>query len=196
MPLLASRTHQPSDAIAGFEGGLTHAGLWGEISAARSEQGASDYWIGTIGFYGQISDTALAGLMGQFDEFDQEVITPLDGSQATLDGRDWLLGAYFAARHPQQPLYFEGRLLQGATRNQARFLKEGALRTGAFGTQGCLGQFRMEGDALLEEGEGQIQIFPHFDVVWFEDKAGGFTDDQETRVSGQTLPPHGVCTGN
>ena len=72
-------------------------------------------------------------------------------------------------------------------RNQVRFLKEGGLRTGAFGTQGCLGQFRMEGDALLEEGEGQIQIFPHFDVVWFEDKAGGFTDDQETRVSGQTL---------
>ena len=149
-------------SLVGFEGSFERNGIWGEISVARSRQSSNhiDYLLGVYGIHGPVSETALAGLMFQFDKFNQ-ADESLGTGQATIDGQGWLIGPYFAARHKTQPLYFEGRLLYGVTRNNILFSDSSdiGLRRGTFDTQRWLASFRVEGEILLDYGD--IRLIPH-----------------------------------
>ena len=172
--------------LVGLEASLVRDGLWGEISATRSDEGASDhdYLLGALGLHGPVSETVLAGLMLQFDRADRR----LGGDQGTIDGHGWLLGPYFVARYQTQPLYFDGRLLYGFTNNDIRFSGDDlGLRTGFFGTQRRLASLRLEGEVFLDYGGRDIRFIPHFDAGWVEDEADPFVDSRGIQVSGQTL---------
>ena len=172
--------------LVGLEASLVRDGLWGEISATRSDEGASDhdYLLGAFGFHRPVSETMLAGLMLQFDRADRR----LGGDQGTIDGHGWLLGPYFVAQYQTQPLYFEGRLLYGFTNNDIRFSGDNlGLRTGFFGTQRRLASLRLEGEVFLDYDSREIRLTPHLGAGWTQDKADPFIDDRGIRVPGQTI---------
>jgi len=85
--------------------------IWARLNANwRTDMGAkSQYEFGVIGGYARLSPNLLLGVMVQFD-----TITETSGA-ATTRGTGWLIGPYFAAKLPGQPLYFGGSLLYGQT---------------------------------------------------------------------------------
>ena len=172
--------------LVGLEASLVHDGLWGEISATRSDEGASDhdYLLGALGLHRPVSETVPACLMLQFGRADRR----LGGEQGTIDGHGWLLGPYFVARYQTQPLYFDGRLLYGFTNSDIRFSGDDlGLRTGFFGTQRRLASLRLEGEVFLDYGGREIRLPPHLGAGWTQDKADPFIDDRGIRVPGQTI---------
>ena len=190
---------QVSEDTLGFKGSFVGDGVWGQLSVVRSgldddvSSNDSNSLFGAIGAYRSVSETALAGLMLQFDSAD----APLDANQGTIEGRVWLLGPYFVARHQTQPLTFDGRLLYGQSDNDIRFTgRDLGLRTGSFDTTILLASLRVEGEVLLDYANRDIRVVPHFDVGWIEDEAAPFTDDGGNLVPGQTVRLQELALGS
>ena len=183
--LLESTDREAVEDSTASEGDSALNGTWFELSGAQSDRNSteSDYLFGTFGIHGQVSETALAGLMLQFDFVNER----LSGDQGSIKGRGWQIGPYFAVRHQTQPLYFEGRLLYGFTSNDIHFSDGGALgqRRGEFGTERWLANLRVEGEVLLDYGN--IKIIPHLDAGWVREEADPFLDDKGIQVPGQTV---------
>ena len=175
---------QASEDFFRLQGGFLRGGLWGDLTFARSgldddlKSNDSDYLFGAFGLHRPVSETALAGLMVQFDQ----------DEQGELDGRGWLVGPYLVAQHETQPVYFEGRLLYGETSNN---LALSSGRTDTFDTQRLLAQFRVEGEILLDYGD--IRLTPHLDASWVEDE---ISDDSGLRISGQAIRLGEVALGS
>ena len=159
------------DALVEVGASLAQEDLWVTLSGQWADSDQADYLFGAFGMHWPVAETALAGLMVQFDVVDL----------AGLDGQGGLFGPYFAARHPTQPIYFEGRLLFGVSSNDVAK----GLRRGAFGTDRRLAQFRVEGDLLLDYGD--IKLTPQLDARWVQDRAQAFTDNWGVPVPGQAL---------
>ncbi len=87
--------------------------VWGRLEGSWSEQDDTDnsYIFGAVGTHWTLSPDALVGVMVEFDRLSQS-----EGDDRT-DGTGYLAGPYFVARLPEQPLYLEGRVLFGKSRN-------------------------------------------------------------------------------
>lgn len=90
-----------------WAGQFTHGAFWGEITGAWSPD--TTYVLGTLGAHVVRRDNLVVGAMVQMDH--------ADDSARRISGEGWLVGPYFVARLPDQPLYFEGRLLFGRSDN-------------------------------------------------------------------------------
>lgn len=100
--------------------------VWMSLQGARSEDDAgrgTTYALAVFGSHWDLGETAILGAMLQFD---QAEMTTAGGM--SLSGTGWLIGPYFAAQVRSQPLYVEGRLLYGRTRNEIRPVGGGADR--------------------------------------------------------------------
>ena len=168
-----------------FDGAFTHNGMWGEITGARSERDSADsnYLFGSVGVHMPFSETLLGGVMLQFDRADENLNT----GQASINGQGWLIGPYFVARSRTQPLFFEGRLLYGGSRNEFSLASGDSRggRKGSFDTERMLAKIRAEGEIPLDDAG--FTLSPYVDAGWFEDRAEAFTDDQGIQVRGQTV---------
>ena len=190
---------QASEDTLGFKGSFVGDGVWGQLSAVRSgldddvSSNDSDSLFGALGAYRSVSETALAGLMLQFDSADAR----LDADQGIIEGQVWLLGPYLVARHQTQPLTFDGRLLYGQSDNDIRFTDEVlGLRTGSFDTTIWLASLRVEGEVLLDYANRDVRVVPHLDIDWIEDEAAPFTDDGGNPVPGQTVRLQELALGS
>ena len=190
---------QASEDTLGFKGSFVGDGVWGQLSSVRSgldddvSSNDSDSLFGALGAYRSVSETALAGLMLQFDSADAR----LDADQGIIEGQVWLLGPYLVARHQTQPLTFNGRLLYGQSDNDIRFTDEVlGLRTGSFDTTIWLASLRVEGEVLLDYANRDVRIVPHLDIDWIEDEAAPFTDDGGNPVPGQTVRLQELALGS
>ena len=176
-----------TDDNLNLNGEFVRDGMWGAItgSYASNSSGDLNYALGSFGIHWKSSEHLLAGAMLQFDLADGD----LGGRSGSIDGKGWLAGPYFAARHVTQPLFFEGRMLYGQSKQDFKFNDDVfEERNGSFSTTRWLAQLRMEGEiALSTPWSDGSRLIPYADARWTEDSAAAFTDSIGIRVPGQKV---------
>ena len=176
-----------TDDNLNLNGEFVRDGMWGAItgSYASNSSGDLNYALGSFGIHWKSSEHLLAGAMLQFDLADGD----LGGRSGSIDGKGWLAGPYFAARHVTQPLFFEGRMLYGQSEQDFKFNDDVfEERNGSFSTTRWLAQLRMEGEiALSTPWSDGSRLIPYADARWIEDSAAAFTDSIGIRVPGQKV---------
>ena len=176
-----------TDGNLQLDGEFVRDGMWGAItgSYASNSSGELNYALGSFGIHWKSSEHLLAGAMLQFDLADGD----LGGRAGSIDGKGWLAGPYFAARHVTQPLFFEGRMLYGQSNQDFKFNDDVfEERNGSFSTTRWLAQLRMEGEiALSTPWSDGSRLIPYADARWIEDRAAAFTDSIGIRVPGQKV---------
>lgn len=100
----SANTNEVAGAISGC---LSQGNAWAELTSSWS--GGDSYTLGTFGAHGFVNPNLIIGGMIQFDY--------AEDSRNNASGTGWMVGPYFVAQVPDQPLYFEGRLLYGQTDN-------------------------------------------------------------------------------
>lgn len=144
--------------------------IWTEVSASWGN--GTSYSLGTIGAHQFLSPNLLVGGMVQFDRATDK--------RNNVSGTGWLVGPYFAAKMAEQPLYFEGRLLYGQTRNKITPL---GSYTDTFKTERWLAQLRAEGEIIQQN----ITWIPLFDVTHTRDRSKAYEDSLGNLIRSQSI---------
>jgi outer membrane autotransporter protein len=159
-----------NDAGGSLEGCVAQGNIWSEVTAAWGN--GSSYALGTIGAHQFLNQNLIVGGMVQFDRATDD--------STNASGTGWMVGPYFAAKLPDQPLYFEGRLLYGQTDNRISPL---GTYTDSFKTERWLAQLRAEGEI---EHNAVIWI-PLLDLTHTEDRSRGYTDSLGNAIGSQSV---------
>ena len=164
---------------AGSVNGCVASGnIWAEVSGAWS--GEDSYFLGSFGVHGFVNDNLLIGAMIQIDD-------ARDSANDT-SGTGQMAGPYFVAKAPDQPLYFEGRLLYGETENEVSPL---GTYTDSFETERWLAQLRATGEHLYQG----TTLMPLLDFTYTEDSQQAYTDQLGNTIPGQTVSLMQIATG-
>ena len=164
---------------AGSVNGCASSGnTWASISSSWGN--GNSYTLGTVGAHGFVNPDFLVGGMVQFDNAKD------DANNAS--GTGWMVGPYFAAKAPDQPLYFEGRLLYGQTDNKISPL---GTFTDSFKTERMLAQLRATGEYKLEN----TTLMPLFDLTYTDDAQKTYTDSLGNTIPGQKVALTQVTAG-
>jgi len=153
-----------------INGCVSNGNVWAEISSAWSGDGS--YTLGTLGAHTFVNPDLLFGGMVQFDY--------MDDPANNASGRGWMAGPYFVAQVPDQPLYFEGRLLYGQTDNDISPL---GTYTDSFETERWLAQLRATGEYQVQN----TTLMPLLDFTYTEDSQQTYTDSLGNTIPGQTV---------
>jgi hypothetical protein len=150
--------------------------VWIETSGAWTSSDKTDnkYFLGSVGSHAQISENVLLGAMIQTDY--AKSTTDKD----SVSGTGWLAGPYIVAKHPDHPLYFEGRLLYGQSENDISPL---GTFTDSFDSERFLGQARVTGNLDYDT----VKVLPYADITYTEDKQKSYTDSVGNIISSQTV---------
>ena len=167
-----------NEAAGSINGCVSRGNTWAEISSAWSGDGS--YTLGTLGAHGFVNPNLLIGGMVQFDYADD----PANNAS----GKGFMVGPYFVAKLPEQPLYFEGRLLYGQTDNKISPL---GTYTDSFETERWLAQLRATGEYKLRN----TTLMPLLDVTYTEDNQRAYTDSLGNTIPGQSVDLMQVSAG-
>ncbi|WP_417432766.1 Ig-like domain-containing protein [Hoeflea sp.] len=150
--------------------------VWARLSGSWTEEGTSKtrYAFGVIGSHVKLSPNLLVGGMIEFDFLSQK------DEAARIDGQGWLTGPYFVARSPVHPLFLEGRLLYGQTKNN---ISPFGTYSDRFETQRLLTQLKVTGEARL----GRTTWMPSVQLSYTSDTQRAYTDGL-----GNHIPVQGV----
>jgi hypothetical protein len=159
-------------------GCVTRGNTWAEITSAWSGDGS--YTLGTLGAHASLNPNLLVGGMVQFDYADD----PANNAS----GKGYMVGPYFVAKLPEQPLYFEGRLLYGQTDNEISPL---GTYTDSFETERWLAQLRATGEYKLRN----TTLMPLLDVTYTEDNQRAYTDSLGNTIPSQAVDLMQVSAG-
>ena len=140
-------------------------GLWARLNGSWTHEGSrkTRYAFGVIGSHVKLSSNLLVGGMIEFDFLSQEEGT------SRIDGHGWLIGPYFVARSPAHPLFFEGMLLYGQTKND---ISPFGTYSDRFETQRLLAQFKVTG----EISQGRTTWMPSVQLSYTTDTQRAYTD--------------------
>ncbi|WP_299742381.1 hypothetical protein [uncultured Tateyamaria sp.] len=99
------------------------APLWARASGRWDDSGKRKvkYGFGAMGLHTYVTPTLVVGGMIEADYLSQA------GAQSDRAGGGVMAGSYFLARHANQPLFVEGRLLRGRASHSIRGSGDGAL---------------------------------------------------------------------
>ncbi|MCW1931743.1 autotransporter outer membrane beta-barrel domain-containing protein [Pararhodobacter zhoushanensis] len=150
--------------------------LWVQVQGSRSADpnGDTDYLIGTIGAHHRLSDTLYLGAMLQVDH-----VARNDGI-GRIEGSGWLAGPYVVGRLPDHPLYFEGRLLWGESRNT---ISPFGSYSDRFNTERMLAMARITGEVAL----GDVTLMPTFAASHTTDRQRAYTDSLGNAIGAQDI---------
>ena len=128
--------------------------LWGELTFGSAEFGSNeyDYQIAHLGADWLVSETALVGLMGQYDK--------LDGAGTAPEGDGWMFGPYATVRLAEN-LYGDVRAAWGRSDNSVSPLgtfRDGFETSRAFYTGSLIGMFDI-GDASRFRPEVELRYY-------------------------------------
>ncbi|WP_278923712.1 Ig-like domain-containing protein [Pseudophaeobacter profundi] len=140
-------------------------GIWARLTGSWTHEDTRNtrYTFGVIGSHVKLSPNLLIGGMIEFDFLSQE-----DGA-SRIDGHGWLIGPYFVARSPAHPLFFEGMLLYGQTKND---ISPFGTYSDRFETQRLLAQFKVTG----EIDQGRTTWMPSVQLSYTTDTQKAYTD--------------------
>ena len=167
-----------NEAAGSINGCFAQGNTWAEISGAWS--GDDSYVLGSFGAHSFINPNLLIGGMLQFDR--------AEDSANNASGTGWMVGPYFVAQVPDQPLFFEGRLLYGQTDNDISPL---GTYTDSFETERWLAQLRATGEYRYQN----TTLMPLLDVTYTDDTQQAYTDSLGNTIPGQTVSLMQVTAG-
>jgi hypothetical protein len=161
--------------------------VWATLQGSWSEFGTaeSSYFFGAVGAHTNLSPDALVGLMFQFDR-----LTQTDGA-TSVEGDGYLVGPYFVAKLPNQPLFIEGRLLTGQTENEVSVVGVGSTATETFDTQRTLASIKVAGQLNY----GELVLTPSLTATHLRDEQDAFTNTQGNTVAAQGIEVNSVAAG-
>jgi hypothetical protein len=170
-----------ANATAGsgsINGCVSQGNAWAELTGAWS--GDDSYVLGSFGAHGFVNPNLLVGGMLQFDN--------AEDSANNASGTGWMVGPYFVAQVPEQPLFFEGRLLYGQTDNDISPL---GTYTDSFETERWLAQLRATGEYQVQN----TTLMPLLDFTYTDDTQQAYTDSLGNTIPGQTVSLMQVTAG-
>ena len=158
--------------------------LWYQLSASRSETAGtgSSYLFGVLGWHHALNENALVGAMVEIDQ------TGNTNGASTVDGRGWLVGPYFVARLADQPLYFDGRLLWGRSRNSVSPL---GTYTDTFTTTRRLATLAITGEVR----RGETTWRPRLAFAYTDDEQQAYVDGLGNTIASQRVALRQVSLG-
>ncbi|NNU82107.1 hypothetical protein HMH01_16845, partial [Halovulum dunhuangense] len=161
---------QATEDSGSLNGCFSQNNVWTEISSSWSDGEA--YTLFTVGAHRFVSPNMLVGAMLQVDS--------AESGSADVSGTGWMAGPYFVAKTPEQPLYFEGRVLYGQTSNQISPL---GFYTDDFETDRWLVQLGVTGQYSVRD----ISLLPAVKFTYAEDRQQTYTDSLDNVIPGQTV---------
>ena len=164
-----------SGAVSGC---VSQGNTWAEITGSRS--GDDSYTLGSFGAHSLMNPNLLVGAMLQVDYADDAV--------NNTSGSGWMVGPYFVARIPEQPIFIEGRLLYGQTDNDISPL---GTFTDSFDTERFLAQLRATGEYNVQA----FTLMPLLDVTYTDDTQKTYVDGLGNTIPGQTVSLTQVTAG-
>ena len=167
-----------TEAAGSINGCIARGNTWAEITSSWG--GGNSYALASFGAHGFVNPNLLVGGMVQFDHAKD------DANKAS--GSGYMVGPYFVAQVPDQPLYFEGRLLYGQTDNKISPL---GTFTDSFKTERMLAQLRATGEYKLEN----TTLMPLFDLTYTDDAQKTYTDSLGNTIPGQKVALTQVTAG-
>lgn len=158
--------------------------VWFMLRGSRSSDGlsANDYAFGALGAHRRFGATLLVGVMLQFDYMRSAT------ASSTIQGAGWMVGPYFVARPFAPPVYFEGRLLAGQTRNRISPL---GTYTDRFDTDRVLAELNVTGSFPL----GEATLRPRLSAGYARDAQRRYTDSLGNTIAGQSIEQFQVALG-
>jgi len=167
-----------TEGSGSISGCVSQGNTWAEITGAWS--GDDSYTLGTFGAHSFINPNLLVGGMLQFDH--------AEDSANNASGNGYMVGPYFVAQVPDQPLFFEGRLLYGQTDNDISPL---GTYTDSFETERWLAQLRATGEYQYQA----TTLMPLLDFTYTDDTQKAYTDSLGNTIPGQTVSLMQVSAG-
>jgi hypothetical protein len=159
-----------TEAAGSINGCIARGNTWAEITSSWG--GGNSYALASFGAHGFVNPNLLVGGMVQFDHAKD------DANNAS--GSGYMIGPYFVAQVPDQPLYFEGRLLYGQTDNKISPL---GTYTDSFETERWLAQLRATGEYKYNA----TTLMPLLDFTYTDDAQKAYTDSLGNTIPGQTV---------
>ncbi|MBL9048654.1 MAG: hypothetical protein JNK19_00895 [Tabrizicola sp.] len=159
--------------------------VWASLTGRWGETGTTDtrYVLGAVGAHAWLSDRTILGLMLEFDQMVQRE------SGRRIEGTGWLIGPYVAGQIQDQPLYYEGRLLWGQSRNEVLLFGPGTA--GRFDSTRLLAQFKLQGEFAL----GEAIASPFVDASYVSDRQDAYTDGLGTPIAAQEVRQSQIALG-
>lgn len=175
----------------GFGDVSVHTGnngpIWFSLQGSRTEyddgSGDTAFGLATIGAHAELRSSLLLGGMVQFDFAEED-----QGGGVGITGRGWLAGPYVVAQLGEQPLYFEGRLLYGESRNE---ISPFGTFTDEFDTERLLAMVAVEGSYDTE----RLRYFPRLQVSHATERQLSYVDGLTNVVPEQRVSLTEVSTG-
>jgi len=170
-----------ANATAGsgsVDGCVSQGNVWADLNSSWS--GDSSYTLGSFGAHGFVNPNLLIGGMLQLDYADDEA--------NNISGTGWMVGPYFVAQVPDQPLFLEGRLLYGQTENDISPL---GTYTDSFDTERMLAQLRATGEYQYQA----TTLMPLLDLTYTDDEAQTYTDSLGNVIPGQKVSIMQISAG-
>ena len=158
--------------------------VWASITGQWGENGDADtrYVLGAVGTHAWISERAILGIMLELDQM------ALSEPGRTVEGTGWLVGPYVAGQVQDHPLFYEGRVLWGKTRNE---VEQFGLPADSFDSERLLAQFKLQGQMTL----GATTVLPYVDGSYVSDRQESYVDGLGNPIAGQTVEQSQVALG-
>jgi hypothetical protein len=158
--------------------------VWASVTGNWSETDGKDnsYYFGVVGAHTNVNPETLLGFMVQFDKLTQ------DNGTTTTKGSGFLMGPYFVAKMPNQPLYFEARLLKGTSDNT---LSMEGVNKQDFTTHTTLVSGKVAGDLLYKT----LTLTPSLSGTYLEDTQKAFTDTAGRTIEEQSITVKELALG-
>jgi hypothetical protein len=150
--------------------------VWYQLQASRTDAvgTTNDYLFGAIGSHRKIGENTLLGAILEYDHGSRS-----EGA-SRISGSGWLVGPYFVTRLPNQPLYFEGRLLWGKTHNR---ISPFGTYTDSFSTERALVNFKVSGQMI----HGETTLIPSLGASYTTDRQNPYTDSLGNAIPEQEI---------
>ncbi|PCJ04130.1 MAG: transporter [Rhodobacteraceae bacterium] len=158
--------------------------VWFQLKGAWSKDGNtnSSAAFGSFGSHRKISETVLLGAMLQFDHLSQ------GNGDLTAEGNGWLAGPYVVAKMPDQPLFFEARLLYGQSSNT---VSPFGTYADVFDTARLLAQMKVAGSFE----QGRTRLSPYLNAAYAADKQDAYQDSLGNLVPMQKVELMQIAVG-
>lgn len=142
--------------------------VWATLSASWSDIDGADgtYALGAAGAHFPVTSNIFLGGMLQFDH------SEWDNGVGSVKGTGWFVGPYLLVRAPNQPLYFDLRVLAGQSDNRVSPL---GTYTDSFSSDRVLARAKLAGELQY----GNVTYMPNLIL-------SHTTDDQSSYIDGNT----------
>ncbi len=157
--------------------------VWAQLQGnwTTYDEVESSYFFGAFGGHMQLGPDAIAGVMLQFDQIEQ------DQGETATSGTGYLVGPYAVAKLPDQPLYFEARALFGTAENTVTL--DGNEEE--FTSARTLANVKVAGELAY----GDLTLIPSLQATYYKDTQEAFVDSNDNDIPEQTLEMTDLAVG-